>query len=447
MNIILLSGGSGKRLWPLSNDVRSKQFIRLFKDNSGNYESMVQRVFRQIKEVDPNANVTIATSKSQVSSIHNQLSDQVSVCVEPCRRDTFPAILLAAAYLHDELEVRDNEVVAVCPVDPYVDNTYYECVSKLQNAVAQGTANITLMGIEPTYPSEKYGYIIPETNDVISKVKEFKEKPDKITAEKYLTEHALWNAGVFAFKLSYLLDKAHSMIKFTDYRELYTKYETLPKISFDYAVVEKEPSIQVVRYNGSWKDVGTWNMMAEVMADNIKGKAVMDVTCENTQIVNELNIPILAMGCKNMVIAASGDGILVTDKEKSGYMKPYVEKISTDVRFAEKSWGTYTVKDVEPGSMTVRVSVRAGQSMSYHSHDYREEVWTVISGRGISIIDGMEQILRVGDVITIAAGCKHMVKAETDMSIIEVQIGKNISVDDKKKYDLEIKNNTMQETS
>ncbi|MCH0465944.1 mannose-1-phosphate guanylyltransferase, partial [Enterococcus faecium] len=339
MNIILLSGGSGRRLWPLSNDIRSKQFIKLFKDENGEYESMIQRVYRQITTVDPDAKVTIATSKSQASAIHNQLGDKASICVEPCRRDTFPAILLAAAYLHDELGVGDDESVAVCPVDPYVDNSYYEGVEALEKLVQQNTANLTLMGIAPTYPSEKYGYIIPESSNEVSTVKEFKEKPDKATAEKYLAQNAVWNAGVFAFKLGYLLEKAHAMVDFEDYRDLYSKYETLTKISFDYAVVEKETSIQVMRYNGDWKDVGTWNMMAEVMADNIKGKAVMDDTCVNTQIVNELNIPILAMGCKDMVIAASGDGILISDKERSGYMKPYVEKISTEVMFAEKSWG------------------------------------------------------------------------------------------------------------
>ncbi len=436
MNIILLSGGSGKRLWPLSNEVRSKQFIQLFKDEDGNYESMVQRVYRQITAVDADAKVTIATSKSQASAIHNQLGDRVSICVEPCRRDTFPAILLAAAYLNDELGVGEDEGVAVCPVDPYVENSYYECVKKLEDVVKQGTANLTLMGIAPTYPSDKYGYIIPEASGEVSKVKEFKEKPDTETAKKYLDKNALWNAGVFAFRLGYLLEKAHSLVEFTDYRDLYAKYETLTKISFDYAVVEKESSIQVVRYDGDWKDVGTWNMMAEVMYDNIKGNAIMDDACENTQIVNELNIPIICMGCKDMVIAASGDGILVSNKERSGYMKPYVEKVSTDAMFAEKSWGTYTVMDVQSGSMTIKVSMRAGERMAYHSHEYRDEVWTVVAGTGEAIVDGMEQKLGTGDVITVAAGCKHTIKAITHLDLIEVQIGESISVADKKKHEL-----------
>lgn len=435
MNIILLSGGSGKRLWPLSNDVRSKQFIKLFKNND-EYESMVQRVYRQITTVDPEAKITIATSKSQASAIKNQLGDNVGISIEPCRRDTFPAIALAAAYLHDELGVGEDEAVVVCPVDPYVDNTYYEAVEQLQKLAEEGNANLTLMGIEPTYPSEKYGYIMPLSGEKVSKVKEFKEKPDKETAEKYIKENALWNAGIFAFKLSYLLTKAHSLIGFTDYRDLFNKYDGLKKISFDYAVVEKEESIQVLRYSGDWKDVGTWNMMAEVMADQTKGKVVLDEECENTNVVNELNIPILCMGCKDMIVAASGDGILISDKEHSGYMKPYVEKIETEAMYAEKSWGTYTVIDVQPGSMTVKVSMKAGEHMTYHLHNHREEVWTVVSGEGKSVVDGMEQILRAGDVITIAAGCKHTVEAITALDIVEVQIGDEISVTDKIKFDL-----------
>lgn len=435
MNIILLSGGSGKRLWPLSNDVRSKQFIKLFKNND-EYESMVQRVYRQITTVDPEAKITIATSKSQASAIKNQLGDNVGISIEPCRRDTFPAIALATAYLHDELGVGEDEAVVVCPVDPYVDNTYYEAVEQLQKLAEEGNANLTLMGIEPTYPSEKYGYIMPLSGEKVSKVKEFKEKPNRETAEKYIKENALWNAGIFAFKLSYLLTKAHSLIDFTDYRDLFNKYDGLKKISFDYAVVEKEESIQVLRYSGDWKDVGTWNMMAEVMADQTKGKVVLDEECENTNVVNELNIPILCMGCKDMIVAASGDGILISDKERSGYMKPYVEKIETEAMYVEKSWGTYTVIDVQPGSMTVKVSMKAGEHMTYHMHNYREEVWTVVSGEGKSIVDGMEQMLRAGDVITIAAGCKHTVEAITALDIVEVQIGDEISVTDKIKFDL-----------
>ena len=132
MNIVLLSGGSGKRLWPLSNDIRSKQFIKIFKTEDGGYESMLQRVYRQIKQADPEANVTIATSKAQVSSIRNQLGENVGISVEPCRRDTFPAIALASAYLHDVMGVSGDEPVVICPVDPYVEDGYFKTIEELE---------------------------------------------------------------------------------------------------------------------------------------------------------------------------------------------------------------------------------------------------------------------------------------------------------------------------
>lgn len=440
MNIILLSGGSGTRLWPLSNEVHSKQFVRLFKDENGNYESMIQRVYHQILKADSSANITIAAGRNQVSAIQNQLGGYVSVCTEPCRRDTFPAIVLAAAYLKYELRINENESVVVCPVDPYVDDSYFQSVKKLGEMAEKNLSNLVLMGIEPTSPSERYGYIIPQTKDSISKVKEFKEKPNRESAEKYIEEGALWNAGVFAFRLSYLLDKAHRMMEFTDYRDLYAKYDTLEKISFDYAVVEKEKSIQVLRYSGEWKDVGTWNTIAEVMSDKVKGERVaMDNTCENTNVMNELDIPVLCMGCKNMMVAISGDGILVADKQRSEYMKPYVEKISTDARYMEKTWGTFAVIDARSESMTIRISLVKGRHLNYHSHECREEVWTIIKGTGKTIIDGMEQEVHPGDVVMIAVGCKHTIIAETDMDIIEIQIGETISRYDKTIHPLEIK--------
>lgn len=434
MNIILLSGGSGKRLWPLSNDIRSKQFIKLFKTESG-YESMVQRVYRQIISVDENAGVTIATSKSQVSAIRNQLGDKVDICVEPCRRDTFPAIALAAVYLHDKCGLSENESVAVCPVDPFVDHSYYEAVKKLIEFSARGNTNLTLMGIKPTYPSEKYGYIIPSHSADISAVSEFKEKPTAETAKKYIEKGALWNAGVFAFRLKYMIGKAHELLDFKDYDDLFHQYELLPKISFDYAVAEKETSINVLKYSGEWRDVGTWNMMTEVMDDAVKGNAILDETCMNTQVVNEMDIPVLCMGCKDMVIAASSDGILVSDKERSGYIKPYVEKIDNDAKFAEKSWGTYTVIDVQNGSMTVKISLEKGSSMKYHSHEQRSEVWTIVSGCGRVVIDDTERKVAVGDIVEIPSGVKHTIAADTDMSIIEVQIGESISGKDKKIFE------------
>lgn len=437
MNIILLSGGSGKRLWPLSNDVRSKQFIKFFPTGNGEYESMVQRVYGQIKAVDKEATVTIATSKSQVSSIHNQLGENVGICVEPCRRDTFPAIALATAYLHDVMGISEDEAVVVCPVDPYVEASYFETLKKLAERAATGNANLVLMGIEPTYPSEKYGYIIPTTKDNINRVDTFKEKPDLATAKEYIRQGALWNGGVFAYKLKYVLDKAHELIDFTDYQDLYAKYDTLTKISFDYAVVEKENQIEVIRYKGEWKDLGTWNTLTEAMEEKSIGNCILNDTCENTHVINELDMPILCMGLKNVIVAASSEGILVSDKEQSSYIKPYVDKIDQQIMFAEKSWGSFRVLDVEEDSLTIKITLHPGHHMNYHSHQHRDETWTILSGKGRTIVDGMEQSVSAGDVITIQAGCRHTIIADTELKVMEVQLGKEISVHDKQKHELE----------
>lgn len=436
MNIVLLSGGSGKRLWPLSNDIRSKQFIKIFRGADGNYESMVQHVYRQILNIDKDATVTIATSKSQVSAIHNQLGENIGVSVEPCRRDTFPAIALAVAYLHDVKGISENESVVVCPVDPYVEEDYFVAIRELGLQAEKSDANLVLMGIEPTYPSEKYGYIIPKTTDEISDVAMFKEKPTEQVAKEYIGKGALWNGGVFAFRLGHVLERAHELIDFKDYNDLFEKYDTLQKISFDYAVVEHEEKIQVMRFAGQWKDLGTWNTLTEAMDGNAVGKAIFDETCENTHVVNELNVPVLCMGLKDVVVSASPEGILVSDKNQSSYIKPFVDDIDQQIMFAEKSWGNFRVLDIEDDNMTIKVTLNAGHQMNYHSHEHRDEVWTVISGNGTAIVDGSKTSVKPGDVITMKAGSKHTMVAETELHVIEVQIGKEISVHDKKKYDL-----------
>lgn len=437
MNIILLSGGSGKRLWPLSNDVRSKQFIKLFQTENGSYESMLQRVYRQVRKADPKAGITIATSKAQVSTIHNQLGGQTDLCVEPCRKDTFPAIALAASWLHDRRHIEREEAVVVCPVDSFADQSYFETVIRLGEMARGGMAKLLLLGIAPSYPSEKYGYILPADEKEVSRVTGFWEKPAAKQAADYIRQGGLWNGGVFASKLGYLLDRAHERIEFTDYDDLFSKYETLERISFDHAVAEKEGDLFVLRFGGEWKDLGTWNTLTEAMEEPSVGSAVLDSSCNNVHVINELDVPVLCMGLSDVVVSASPEGILVSDKESSSYIMPYVERMDQKIMFADKSWGSFRVMDVEAESMTLKVTLNPGRSMNYHSHERRDEVWTVISGRGRTIVDGMEQPVSAGDVVTMQAGCRHTVIADTELKMIEVQLGREISVHDKKKYELE----------
>ena len=284
--------------------------------------------------------------------------------------------------------VSEEESVVVCPVDPYAENDYFETLKALSDRAAASSANLVLMGIEPTYPSEKYGYIIPIGKEQVSKVSMFKEKPTQEVAKDYIAKGALWNGGVFAFKLGYVLKRAHELIDFVDYKDLFNKYDTLNKISFDYAVVEHEPEIEVMRFAGTWKDLGTWNTLTEAMDSQAVGEAMFNEKCENVHVVNELDVPILCMGLKDVVISASPEGILVSDKEQSSYIKPFVNTLDHRVMFAEKSWGSFKVIDIDKASMTIKVTLNAGHQMNYHSHQYRDEVWTVIAGEGKTVVDG-----------------------------------------------------------
>lgn len=320
MNVIFLSGGSGVRLWPLSNDVKSKQFLKVLKGPDGIRESMLQRMYRMLKDVDSNATLTIATAEQQVDLIKEQLGSGIDMSIEPCRRDTFAAIALSVAYLHDVKHVNADDVVVVCPVDPLVDKQYFEKLNVLYNRAGQ--ANLVLMGIKPTYPSSKYGYIMVDSNGL---VKGFKEKPDEITAAEYIKDGALWNAGVFAFKLQYVLNKSKELLGYDSYSDLLEHYEELEKISFDYAVVEHEKDISLEVYDGDWKDLGTWSTLTESIDENILGNAVLDSECSSTNVINELDIPVLGLGLENLVIVATKDGILVSEKEASTTIKNHIK--------------------------------------------------------------------------------------------------------------------------
>lgn len=437
MNIILLSGGSGKRLWPLSNDIRSKQFIKFFKKSDGDFESMIERVYRQIYNIDKKASITISTNKTQSSSIKNQLGNNIDLCIEPDRRDTFPAIALSVSYLHDIKKIPKNEYVAICPIDPYVNDDYFQAIKELYTYSSENKLNLSLLGVDPSYPSEKYGYIIPSNIEYeYSEVIAFKEKPTSKMAKEYISNGALWNCGVFVVNIGYILDIIKNIIGYNNYDNLLQNYSTLEKISFDYAVVEQEKNLIVKKYIGDWKDIGTWNTLVSEMNDISLGKVIQNDTCDNINVLNELNLPIICMGLKDLVIATSSSGILISDKHQSSYIKPFVDILDDRVMFAEKSWGKYEVINIENNSMIIKVTLNKNKHMNYHSHQNRDEIWTVIEGDGRVCLDGICKNITLGDVIYINKNTKHSVITSSSITLIEIQIGEDISIEDKSIYEL-----------
>ncbi|MBB6447572.1 sugar phosphate nucleotidyltransferase [Bacillus benzoevorans] len=437
MKLVLLSGGSGKRLWPLSNDSRSKQFLKVLEDNNGNLESMVQRVWRQLEKLDLNESTIIATSKSQVDMIQSQLGKTIPIIVEPERRDTFPAIALAATYLYSVKGSNLEEVVGVLPVDPYVNISFFERIKDLEATLKKSKANLALMGVKPTFPSEKYGYIVPVQNNENEyiQVSCFKEKPSEADANKLIAQNALWNCGVFAFKLEYVLSLLVDKGLPIQYVELMKQYQNLEKISFDYAVVEKAEKIIALSYSGSWKDLGTWNTLTEEMGTKQIGKGIISGDSTNTHLINELDIPVTILGIKDAVIAASPDGILVTDKSESPRVKEILKGIVQRPMYEERRWGWYRVLDhtkFKGGNevLTKRISVKAEKNLSYQKHYARSEVWTIIKGEGLFALNDEIRTVRPGDVLVIPAEAKHAIKAITDLELIEVQAGSQLIEED-----------------
>lgn len=443
MQIILLSGGSGKRLWPLSNNTRSKQFIKLLTAPDGSKESMVQRVIRQLKESGFSDSITVATSASQRDVIINQLGDEISVVTEPERRDTFPAIALASSYLTHEMHCSADEIVVVMPCDPYTEAGYFETIKRMADAVMDNRAELVLMGIRPTYPSAKYGYVVPVSDNGesgIYRVSRFTEKPDVMTAEKLISEGAFWNGGVFAFRLGYMTDIVSRYIQTDTFAGIRSRYGEFPKISFDYEVAERAQSVAVIPFSGGWKDLGTWNTLTDELRDRTIGNVILDKESKNTHVINELELPIMCIGAQNLVIAASCDGILISEKSKSEDIKAYADRLQRRPMYEERRWGEYKVIDTVEfpdgyKTLTKQLKIKSGKGISYQVHRHRDEVWTFVDGEGMLVLDDEVTKIGRGDTVCIRKGVKHAVKAVTDLLFIEVQSGDLLVEEDIERFD------------
>lgn len=438
MQVILLSGGSGKRLWPLSNDARSKQFLRVLENSRNEKESMVQRVWGQLESAGLADSAIVATSKSQVEMIHSQLGGRASLIIEPCRRDTFPAIALAAAYLYTVKGVTSDEIVSVLPVDPFVETPFFNRVKDLEHAIHASNTDLALIGVKPTYPSTKYGYIIPEgsteSKDFV-RVNHFTEKPSEEFAKALMDEGALWNCGVFGFKLGYLLSIMEEKGLSTDYHQLVTDYGSLPKISFDYEVVEKTEKIVMLPYRGYWKDLGTWNTLTEEMAREQIGKGIISPDSRNTHLINELDIPVTVLGVSDAIVVVSPDGILVSNKEASPRIKELVGDFDNRPMYEERLWCCYRVLDHtkfenDREVLIKRIEIKAGRNLSYQYHSMRSEIWTIVRGEGTFVLNGEPKDIHPGDVVKIDQYDHHAIKAISDLELIEVQTGKELIEED-----------------
>lgn len=423
MYTVLLSGGSGKRLWPLSNDKRSKQFVRILSNEEGRSISMVQHMWAHLSAAGLSEHTLICTGKGQAETITGQLGT-VPMALEPDRRDTFPAVALSALYALDYLGADPGDAICFIPVDPYTDDAYFEALPKLESLLDTADVDIVLMGATPDSPSSKYGYILPKQcyNGYIT-VRAFREKPDEAEAADLIAEGALWNCGVFCFRISLIQKALEKYGNFKGYDDLYARYHDLPKISFDYEILEKSKRLAAMPFNGLWKDLGTWNAIAEQMATPSLGDVIM-ADCRNTVAINELAVPVVTMGLSDVVVVAAPDGILVADRTASEGLKAVVAGLDRPPMFEERSWGTLQTIDITGGDRcTKRLRLFAGMCSSCHYHEKRDEIWVILAGRGKLILDDDLISLRPGSTVRISKGQHHIVKAITDLDFLEIHMG------------------------
>lgn len=424
MKILLLSGGDGKRLWPLSNNSNAKQFIRLLPSVEGTKQSMLERVYNQLKKHDLDTHAFITTNIKQKDCVIHQIGTDTNIISEPSRRDTFPAIVLGASYLNEQ-QVNSDETVLVMPVDAYVDLRFFEYFPQLDEAVQANDDALHLVGVTPLHPTSKYGYIVPDETAQISSVRLFQEKPTVDVAEQLIEQGALWNCGIFACKLHLLLDELTERNLPTTYSELMTRYDDLEKTSFDYAVVEHAESVFVHRYDGDWKDLGTWNTLTEEMTSITHGQVEL-FESTNTHVINELNLPLIGIGLEDLVVAVNADGILVSTKDATPQLKNYLASSDDYPKFKWKRWGQSEVIHHETladghHSMTRRLLVQAGKELSYHYHEATDTIWTMLQGTATVTIDGQSFETKPADVISIQRGQAHMLRASETVILIELQ--------------------------
>lgn len=436
MKLILLSGGSGKRLWPMSNDSRSKQFLKVLKGEDGTAVSMLQRVWRQLDQVGLQGDAHVCASKAQKDMILAQVGN-VPFIEEPARRDTFPAIAYACTYLADIQGCDDNEVVAVLPVDHFVDDEYFTRVASLKAVLDASGADLALLGVRPTEPTSKFGYIrvgkAAHAENWMD-VNAFVEKPNSVLAETLIAEGALWNCGVFCFRIGYIKRVLQDANFPTSFGEMQGAFTDLPKISFDYQVAEKAKSVVVCPYEGRWKDLGTWGTLSEEMAQSFAGSGEA-VDSSNTHVINELGIPVVTIGIENAMVVTTPDGILVADKYASAHLKDVVGKYEGRPMYEERRWGLYRVLDYQKLSdgnevLTKYIELLPGHNISYQKHFKRSEVWTIIEGSGDMALDNRIFPVSTGDVIRIYAEQWHAIRAESTLKFIEVQRGSELIEED-----------------
>lgn len=447
---IILAGGSGSRLWPLSRELYPKQLLSLCENNS-----LLQSTYEGLSKFIPAQNIISITNTKHLSNVRMQLSKinpNPVILSEPVSKNTAPAIVLGVKYIIENFE--DDETLIVMPSDLMMDydQNFIKAIDEAEKLANNGS--IVTFGVKPLYAETGFGYIESENNQV----KSFTEKPDKQTAEKYLqSPNYYWNSGIFMFKTSTIIEELEKYcpeisnvirkIRCKDNTVPFTEFDKLPNISIDYALMEKSDRLTMVELNSSWKDLGSWKSIYEVSPkdenNNVFVGHVLDKDSKNSFVYSSSKL-VATIGLEDTIVIETEDAILACKKDKTQEVKQIYETLKQqhdDTQMVHKTvyrpWGFYTVIAQGKGFQTKLIHVNTGQKLSVQSHNHRSEHWVVLSGMAKVVLEGNDHILSPGHSIDIAVKAIHSLQNPYDeaVEIIEVQKGDILSEDDIVRYE------------
>lgn len=456
MKSIILAGGSGSRLWPLSREEYPKQLLSFDKE-----QSLLQKTFNRLCTFSKPADIVTVTNIKHYSNIKLQLNkiDSSNVVIgEPFGRNTAPAIASTLQYFIQQ--GCEDDVVLIVPSDHLIKDIdgFNKTVEQGKKLAEQGY--IVTFGIKPTYPETGYGYI--KTEKALSvgyKVEKFVEKPNFETAKKYLDSgNYYWNGGIFMGKISTFLNEFKKYasdiymhlgkLDFSNSTQInYSVYEKMPSISIDYAIMEKSDKIALVELQSDWNDLGSWQSIFNVKEKDengnvLTGKVVVD-NVKNSFIYSQKEV-VAVSSLENIILVETEDAIMACKLDESQNVKKLYEKLkakeSDTIKLHKtvfRPWGYYTCMNSGDGYLTKTICVMPKHKLSVQSHNHRSEHWVVLEGTALVLKDGKEYNVYAGDSIDIPLGAKHSLQNPYDkeLKIIEIQKGDYISEDDIIRYE------------